>query len=455
MGGASPAPGGWAVKKNNGRHKASGRRKKGRQKAGPAPLKATRAPAIAPSKPAHRPAPSVNLAVPRLGRVDWPALAILAAPLALMALLHSHRVAPFSQLAGAPAHVELPREAERLRPEPAPQAALVPPTVFEQEPAPIEVQPQQASPAEAAPLIPTESEPVAPPIQEHAAMPEPAVEGAPAAEPVPPAYLASLEPELVPSMEPWHSDLANEAAPPITEPENAHDALPPPSLPVLASLSPAPQVPAMCVPDEPALSATPMPRPTNFGAAIAAAARAQTEDFVIYNPRYMRIAYPGGDTHPLYGVCTDVLIRAYRALGIDLQALIHTSRLGRGDPSIDHRRVEIVRRFLERHGTSLPISDFAEDFRPGDIVTYHRPGGRTSQYHIAVVSDRMAPSGRPLVVHNRGWGPQLEDALFVDRITGHYRLSPEQVEAFERTRTPHLADNRRRRTADAAGLTRR
>jgi uncharacterized protein YijF (DUF1287 family) len=140
--------------------------------------------------------------------------------------------------------------------------------------------------------------------------------------------------------------------------------------------------------------------------------------------------------------------------GIDLQVLIHASRLGRGDSSIDHRRVEIVRRFLTRHGTSLPISEFAEDYRPGDIVTYHRPEGRISQFHIAIVSDRIAPSGRPLIVHNRGWGPQLEDAIFVDKITGHYRLSPEQVEVFQRSRPPRASD-RRSRTAESASTARR
>ena len=71
----------------------------------------------------------------------------------------------------------------------------------------------------------------------------------------------------------------------------------------------------------------------------------------------------------------------------------------------------------------MPISEFAEDYRPGDIVTYYRPQNRTSTAHIAVVSDKLAPSGRLMVVHNRGWGPQLEDALFVDKITGHYRYS--------------------------------
>jgi uncharacterized protein len=99
----------------------------------------------------------------------------------------------------------------------------------------------------------------------------------------------------------------------------------------------------------------------------------------------------------------------------------------------------VMRRFLERHGTSFEISEFPEDFLAGDIVTYHRPQGRMSQSHIAVVSNQISPSGRPLIVHNRGWGPQIEDALFADRITGHYRFSPADAEKFARTRQPRSA----------------
>ncbi len=166
-----------------------------------------------------------------------------------------------------------------------------------------------------------------------------------------------------------------------------------------------------------------------FGMALAQAARTQLDDFVIYNDRYTRLAYPMGDVNPMYGVCTDVIIRAYRALGIDLQALVHTTRSGSGDPNIDHRRVDTLRRFLQRHGETLPISNFAEDFRPGDIVTYWRPQNRHSRTHIAIVSDILGPSGRPLIIHNRGWGPQQEDGLFVDQITGHFRFSGLKVPA--------------------------
>ena len=128
-----------------------------------------------------------------------------------------------------------------------------------------------------------------------------------------------------------------------------------------------------------------------------------------------------GDVPALFGVCTDVVIRAYRALGIDLQALIHTARIGPADTSIAHRRTFTLRRYFASRGASVPISEFAEDYRPGDIVTYHRPQNRGSRDHIAIVSNLIAPSGRPMIVHNRGWGPQIEDALFVDKITGHYR----------------------------------
>jgi len=161
--------------------------------------------------------------------------------------------------------------------------------------------------------------------------------------------------------------------------------------------------------------------PAAFGQSLAAAAQAQTKDFVIYNDKYRAISYPNGDVQPLYGVCTDVIIRAYRALGIDLQQLVHEARIGSGDPNIDHRRTEVLRRFFARFGEQRPASTYAEDFLPGDIVTYNRPQNRHSRSHIAMVSNTVGPSGRYMIVHNRGWGPQLEDGLFVDEITGHYR----------------------------------
>lgn len=163
--------------------------------------------------------------------------------------------------------------------------------------------------------------------------------------------------------------------------------------------------------------------PDAFGVALATAAEAQTRDFVIYNDEYRSLRYPGGDVSPLYGVCSDVVIRAYRALGIDLQRAVHESRAGAGDVSIDHRRTETLRRFFLKRSSNLTVTSYAEDYLPGDIVTYERPQNRHGQAHIAIVANQTGPSGRPMIIHNRGWGPQIEDALFVDQITGHYRLS--------------------------------
>jgi hypothetical protein len=159
-----------------------------------------------------------------------------------------------------------------------------------------------------------------------------------------------------------------------------------------------------------------------FGEKLAAAAFEQTRKDVTYDPRYIRIAYPMGDVPEHMGVCTDVIVRAYRVLGIDLQELVQKARSGTGDTNIDHRRVLVLRKFLEQHGQSLPVTPFPENYKPGDLVTYFKPYGRTSKFHIVVVSDRLTPDGRPLVIHNRGYGAKLEDALFKERITGHYRF---------------------------------
>lgn len=183
-----------------------------------------------------------------------------------------------------------------------------------------------------------------------------------------------------------------------------------------------------------------MADPRAFGLALAHIARAQVGELVVYNARYFGISYPMGDVPALFGVCTDVVVRAYRALGLDLQELVHRARIGHGDRNIDHRRVDVLRVFFGRHGISLPPSDIAEEYRPGDIVTYWRPQNRSSNHHIAIVTDVIAPSGRPMIVHNRGWGPQLEDALFVDRITGHYRYTgPRRPEAVPAASPPLAA----------------
>jgi len=161
-----------------------------------------------------------------------------------------------------------------------------------------------------------------------------------------------------------------------------------------------------------------------IAAGLVAAARKQTWVPAIYNPAYAKIPYPMGDVSWYIGVCTDVVVRAYRALGVDLQQLVHKSGAGTGDTNIDHRRVEVLRKFLARAGQSLTPSRNPEAYQPGDLVTYHLPDGTFSKSHIVVVSDKRNAAGVPLVIHNRGWGVAEEDWLFAASITGHYRFRP-------------------------------
>ena len=237
---------------------------------------------------------------------------------------------------------------------------------------------------------------------------------------------------------------------PDTEPEPPRFALPPPVLPApVAEARPEPgQAPLanVCVSGRGAggamraslaqaagaLSTTAPGVPTpqadaDFGSRLATAAQTQLDDLVVYTDRYRHISYPMGDLPAFFGVCTDVVIRAYRAVGLDLQELVHRTRVGSGDPSIDHRRTETLRRFFATYGQSIDVTDFAEDYRPGDIVTYWRPQNRHSTSHIAIVATITAPSGRPMIIHNRGYGPQIEDGLFVDQITGHYRFDGSKI----------------------------
>ncbi len=175
------------------------------------------------------------------------------------------------------------------------------------------------------------------------------------------------------------------------------------------------------------------------GRRLAEAALERTNHAVRYDGAYFSIEYPGGDVPPDTGVCTDVLIRALRTLGVDLQRLVHedmaanfsaypASRIwgqSRPDRNIDHRRVPNLRVFFSRHGYELPTAGNADDFRPGDIVSWQLPGNLP---HIGIVSlRRHRDSGRLMVVHNIGAGPKLEDVLFAYKMTGHYRYLPESL----------------------------
>jgi uncharacterized protein len=168
---------------------------------------------------------------------------------------------------------------------------------------------------------------------------------------------------------------------------------------------------------------------------LIAAARSQVGVTLRYDPAYTRLAFPGGDVPREKGVCTDVVIRAYRdALGIDLQALINADMraafsayptrwgLNRPDASIDHRRVLNLRVYFQRKGFALgPARLTPDSFEPGDLATQMLPGNLP---HIGVVSDRRAASGRWLLIHNIGAGTEETDVLAAYTLTGRYRLPP-------------------------------
>lgn len=156
-----------------------------------------------------------------------------------------------------------------------------------------------------------------------------------------------------------------------------------------------------------------------------------TKNRVTYDPAYFSIPYPNGDVPADKGVCTDVVIRAYRKLGVDLQQLVHEDMkanfskypnnwgLSKTDRNIDHRRVPNLMVFFKRHGTTLSISKQSDDYKPGDIVCWMLPGNLT---HIGIVSNqRNKADNRWLIVHNIGAGQVLEDCLFSFEIIGHYR----------------------------------
>lgn len=170
----------------------------------------------------------------------------------------------------------------------------------------------------------------------------------------------------------------------------------------------------------------------NFQQQLSDSALVLIEQRVQYDPSYLKLDYPNGDVPPDKGVCTDVVIRAYRKLGVDLQKEVHEDMkaafdkyprnwgLARPDPNIDHRRVPNLMTFFKRNGTELIVTTKAIDYLPGDIVCWDLGGGIT---HIGIVSRKKANDGlRPLIVHNIGAGQVLEDFLFRSKIIGHYRF---------------------------------
>ena len=181
-----------------------------------------------------------------------------------------------------------------------------------------------------------------------------------------------------------------------------------------------------------------VPVKKSFSFRLAKEAEKRLKAAVRYDGRYCKIAYPMGDVPAHIGVCTDVVIRSYRGVGIDLQERVHLDMkahfsaypknwgLRRPDTNIDHRRVPNLMTFFTRAGARLPVSRVAADYRPGDLVVWDLGRGIL---HIGVVStQRSRGTGVPLIVHNIGAGPQQNDILFSYKIIGHFRYpNPEKL----------------------------
>lgn len=169
------------------------------------------------------------------------------------------------------------------------------------------------------------------------------------------------------------------------------------------------------------------PPASRSGLALARAARGQVGITRLYDPSYRKLSYPGGDVPIERGVCSDVVIRAFRSMGIDLQAEVHKDMrqhfnlyprmwgLRKTDTNIDHRRVPNLMLFFKRRGKALPLRG---DFLPGDVVAWRLSNGL---HHIGIVAEPKARAGQHLVVHNIGQGAQLEDVLNSFEKIGHYR----------------------------------
>jgi uncharacterized protein len=170
---------------------------------------------------------------------------------------------------------------------------------------------------------------------------------------------------------------------------------------------------------------------STFYQELSTAAIELTKTRVVYDPAYVVLKYPGGDVPANRGVCTDVIIRTYRKLGIDLQKEVHEDMkahfsqypkrwgLSKPDKNIDHRRVPNLMTFFGRHGEKLLVSKDPKTYKPGNIVCWDLGGGVT---HIGIVIHKMSSDGkRPLIVHNIGNGQEISDCLFQYKIIGHYR----------------------------------
>ncbi|PXY43992.1 DUF1287 domain-containing protein [Flavobacterium hydrophilum] len=171
----------------------------------------------------------------------------------------------------------------------------------------------------------------------------------------------------------------------------------------------------------------------SFEEKLSEAAISIIDPSIDYDPAYFSIKYPNGDVPANKGVCTDVIIRAYRKLGIDLQKEVHEDMIEnfskypnlekwgmtKTDTNIDHRRVPNLEVFFERKGTKLPVSENGKDYKTGEIVTWMI---NNKLPHIGIVTNKKSSDGEQnLIVHNVGGGQVLEDCLFEYKIVGHFK----------------------------------
>ncbi len=175
-------------------------------------------------------------------------------------------------------------------------------------------------------------------------------------------------------------------------------------------------------------------------------ARREVKNGTRYDASYEAISFPGGDVSPDRGACTDVVVRAFRNAGFDLQQLIHEDMtenfylypqkwgLNAPDANIDHRRVPNQICFFKRYGTSLPleVDEALEDWQRGDVVYWRFPNGRD---HCGIISDRTGRDGRPLVIHNAG-SAREEDCLLKWEIVGHFRFTGNEMNQEEQAALP-------------------
>ncbi|MDR7209062.1 DUF1287 domain-containing protein [Flavobacterium piscis] len=176
-----------------------------------------------------------------------------------------------------------------------------------------------------------------------------------------------------------------------------------------------------------------------FGEKLSNAAISIIDPSIDYDPAYFSIKYPNGDIPPNKGVCTDVIIRTYRKLGIDLQKEVHADMkanfalypnlkkwgMTKTDTNIDHRRVPNLEVFFERKGTKLPLTHNAADYKTGELVTWMINGKLP---HIGIITNKKSEDGkRNLIVHNVGGGQVLADCLFEYKIVGHYSYTNSKI----------------------------